>query len=83
LSLFESNISTARRRYRAFINKGINEGKRPELRGGGLIRSMGGWSAVKAMRKTNSLMKGDERILGDSDFVEKVLNKAQEITEET
>jgi chromosomal replication initiation ATPase DnaA len=39
---------------------------------------MGVWSVVKAMRRTNTLMKGDERILGDGDFVEKVLRQAQE-----
>ncbi len=30
--------------------EGIDQGRRPELVGGGLIRSLGGWSAVKAMR---------------------------------
>ena len=38
--------------------------------GGGLIRSVGGWSAVRALRKMGAYQKGDERILGDGDFVE-------------
>lgn len=33
--------------------------------------SAGGWSEVKALRKRAALMKGDERILGDGDFIEK------------
>jgi putative transposase len=43
-----------------------------------LIRSAGGWSAVKALRRSSSRIKGDERILGKGDFVEKVLEAAQE-----
>ena len=49
--------------------------------GGGLIRSAGGWSAVKALRKSDARMKGDERILGDGDFVETVLREARESLE--
>ena len=37
--------------YRNHVKKGIDQGRRPELVGGGLIRSMGGWSAIKAMRR--------------------------------
>jgi len=36
--------------YRKFIQKGVDQGRQPELVGGGLIRSMGGWSQVKPMR---------------------------------
>jgi hypothetical protein len=39
---------------------------------------MGGWAAVKALRRAATYMKGDERILGDGDFVNEVLAKAQE-----
>jgi len=79
--LFDNQLSTARRRYRAFVRKGIVEGKRDDLVGGGLIRSVGGWAAVKALRKAKVLQKGDERILGDSDFVERVLSEAKEAYE--
>jgi REP element-mobilizing transposase RayT len=81
LGLFGDKISPARRRYRAFVEKGIADGKRPELTGGGLIRSVGGWAAAKALRKANALQKGDERILGDGDFVEAVLSEANEAYE--
>ena len=36
---------------------------------------------MKALRKSGSRMKGDERILGDGDFVENVLKEAQESME--
>ena len=45
-------------------------GKRPDIVGAGLVRSMGRWAAVKALRKAKVYMKGDERILGDCDFAE-------------
>ena len=45
---------------------------------GGLIRSSGGWGVLKTMRQMKQHLKGDERILGDSDFVESVLQRAQE-----
>ena len=78
LKLFSKNVSLARRRYHEFVLKGVSQGKRPELVGGGLIRSIGGWQAFKALDKANAHLKSDERILGDSDFVEEVLKKAQE-----
>jgi len=74
LSLFGENPSEARRLYVKFVEKGIIEGKRPDLVGGGLIRSLGGWSAAKAFRKAKEHIKGDERILGDGNFVQDVLN---------
>ncbi len=46
-----------------------------DLSGGGLIRSYGGWEAVQFMRKEHESRIGDERILGDSDFVAAVLKK--------
>jgi REP-associated tyrosine transposase len=82
LGLFDNEISIARKRYREFVKKGIAVGKRRDLTGGGLIRSVGGWSAVKLLREAGALQKGDERILGDGDFVKKVLSKADEIFEQ-
>ena len=76
LSLFGKRVGAARRTYHAFIEKGVAQGKRPDLVGGGLLRSMGGWKAIKSLRNSQIHLKGDERILGDSDFVKSVL-KAQ------
>ncbi len=78
LKLFGNKISSARRTYRAFVSKGIAEGRRPDLTGGGLIRSLGGWQQVKALRRIGIRFKCDERILGDSEFVEQVLKEAED-----
>jgi putative transposase len=79
--MFDVQLSTARRRYRAFVQKGIADGKRDDLVGGGLIRSAGGWAAVKVLRRADDFKKGDERILGDGDFVQSVLSEAKETYE--
>jgi len=81
LKLFDGKRSTARRRYKIFVQKGIQEGKRPDLTGGGLIRSSGGWFVLKSLRRANIHFKSDERVLGDSDFVERVLKAADETLE--
>ena len=78
LKLFDRQLGNARRSYRTFVQKGILLGKREDLTGGGLIRSAGGWTAVKAMRKLDKSQKADERILGDGDFVEQALAQAHE-----
>ena len=78
LRLFGKTKVSARNRYRLFIERGIAEGRRNDLIGGGLIRSSGGWAKVVAMRKAKIFQKSDERILGDGDFVEQVLSTAQE-----
>jgi len=78
LTLFGDRVSTAQRGYRRFVEKGMDQGSRPDLIGGGLLRSSGGWQAVEDLRKAGIHQKSDERILGDSDFVEGVLAKAQE-----
>jgi REP element-mobilizing transposase RayT len=78
LSLFGQRRSDAKKAYRQFVEKGIEEGRRSELTGGGLVRSLGGWAALRALRNEPVRVKGDERILGDSDFVESVLKEANE-----
>ena len=58
---------------------GSGLGGRPGLVRGGLIRSLGGWSEVRKLRRTGQdRMKGDERILGDGNFVMDVLSEANE-----
>ncbi len=47
--------------------------------GGGLIRSLGGWDVIKKSGLKNiGRVKGDDRILGDSEFVLQVLKEADE-----
>jgi REP element-mobilizing transposase RayT len=78
LAYFGRKTVSARRRYRAFVSKGVELGQRPDLTGGGLVRSAGGWASVRALKKGGTKPKGDERILGDGAFVEKVLDENQE-----
>ena len=40
----------ARRQDRAFGAAGVRQGRRPELQGGGLKRSAGGWEGLRALR---------------------------------
>jgi len=73
LGLFGDKVFEARGNYREYVRKRIYLGRRPELVGAGLLRSSGGWGVLKAMSKARIHLKGDERILGDCDFVEEVL----------
>lgn len=78
LSYFGKDADEARRAYRAFVQEGLGQGRRPELVGGGLVRSHGGWAQVKAARKrSRDPLKSDERILGDGSFVEALLQRAE------
>jgi putative transposase len=61
--------------YLRFVEKGVDDGQRPDLTGGGLVRSNAGWREIK---KSQNLVKGDERILGDSSFVMNILAQAEE-----
>jgi hypothetical protein len=78
LRLFGARLRPARRAYEHFVVEGVDQGRRPELVGGGLIRSAGGWSNIKTLRGADVRVMGDERILGSGDFVQAVLQQAQE-----
>ena len=78
LGMFSRKVQPARKQYYDFVVKGIDMGRRPDLIGGGLIRSTGGWQAVKALGGKKIHLKGDERILGESDFVLEVLKEQNE-----
>jgi REP element-mobilizing transposase RayT len=77
LRWFGRSEGTAKAAYRAYVEAGVGEGRRPELVGGGLVRSAGGWSEVKAHRRAGLVQKGDERILGGSDFVLGVVQESE------
>jgi putative transposase len=82
LKLFGQSIKQARRAYESFVAKGVAQGRRPDLVGGGLLRSVGGWAELKEFRDIGVRIKGDERLLGSSDFVQRVLKQAGEQLEE-
>jgi len=81
LGLYGEKLTAARRAYRLFVERGVGQGRRQDLTGGGLLRSAGGWEGVKSLRQNKVYQKNDERILGDGDFVERVLASAEEVVE--
>ena len=78
---FGDTLKVARRRYRQFVKNGIAQGTRPDLQGGGLVRSAGGDKRGLLGRKKEERELGDARILGSGDFVGKVLAESNEIYE--
>jgi len=79
---FFGTAPEARKNYREFVERGVGQGKRPELVGGGLIRSMGGWFEVLALRRMGNKEASDQRILGDGDFVGQLLEEMDDIGRE-
>ena len=75
LGLFGKDIESGSHFYQKSIKKGIAEERRADLVGGGLVRSVGGWTALKSLRRSGFRQKADERILGDGDFVSGVLHQ--------
>jgi putative transposase len=67
----------ARAAYLAFMAAGVPQGRRPDLQGGGLLRSCGGWAAVAHLRRGRETYLSDERILGGSAFVAQIQQEAE------
>jgi len=80
LSQFGVRKKAARNAYHRFVAEGMAMGKRSEFTGGGLIRSKGGWSQVVSARRSGQKEESDERILGSGDFVNAILEEAEEKT---
>lgn len=68
----------ARGAYRKFVQDGIGLGHQPELTGGGLVRSLGGWSKVESAQRKGQKTEHDERILGSGEFVTALFKEAEE-----
>jgi REP element-mobilizing transposase RayT len=83
LAYFGKRRKRAVEKYEGFVEKGVALGRRPELVGGGLIRSLGGWSQVLSLRRTGSKVFSDERILGSSEFVQDIISEAEKRAKET
>ena len=81
LSMFGKGGSETSR-YMEYVKNGIDAGRRPELVGGGLIRSVGGWAEVLALRARGERQIFDQRVLGDGEFVEQVLSEMDEQSKE-
>ena len=76
LKWFGEKAGEAKRAYRQFVKNGIEQGHRSDLIGGGLIRSQGGWAAVKDMIRQGVREKSDERILGSGEFVQQLIEQS-------
>jgi hypothetical protein len=78
LRYFGESKREAKRGYASYVSEGVEQGRRPELVGGGLLRSVGGWKGLHEIRNSGERVRGDERILGGSEFVERVLRESEE-----
>ena len=79
LRYFGDTHRKASKQYYSYMEAGLGQGRRNELTGGGLIRSLGGWSEVRKVGvKGRGHIKSDERILGEPDFVADVISQAKE-----
>jgi putative transposase len=76
LGRFSKKEVTARQLYEQFVREGIKSGRRPELMGGGLIRSAGGLWAARG-RSPSDREAYDERVLGGGGFVDSVLKQVE------
>ena len=83
LAYFGKRRKPAIEKYEQFVEDGIKAGERPDLVGGGLIRSLGGWSQVLSLKRAGGKIFSDERILGSSDFVKNAIKYAEEKEKET
>lgn len=74
LNWFDSKKEQSLLKYKKFMQEGMKIGYRDELMGGGLRRSYGG---VNELIKEKRMMY-DDRVLGSSEYVEKVLDEYTE-----
>ena len=78
LGYFERSKKKAKKEYESFVKAGLVDGRKNELTGGGLIRSLGGWVEAKEKLRGSVHIMSDERILGDSDFVDSIIIQSEE-----
>jgi len=78
LRYFSQKESAALQAYQEYIMEQCSLGKQPQLTGGGLVRSVGGWSEVLSQKQRREKQFSDERILGSGAFVTEILDEAEE-----
>ncbi len=54
-------------------------GRQPTLIGGGLLRSLGSWAEILSLKRRGEKSAADQRILGDSDFVQVVISELDDL----
>jgi REP element-mobilizing transposase RayT/transposase-like protein len=77
LEQFHEKEGKAVRAYGRYMEEGKDQGQRPELVGGGLIGSLGGWSEVLPLGGSREMSKHDGRILGSGEFVTEMIREAE------
>jgi REP element-mobilizing transposase RayT len=77
LAWFGRGEAEALSAYRSYMAEGMAQGRRPELTGGGLVRSLGGWAEVRSTRARQASIQTDERVLGNGAFVVRLLEEAE------
>ena len=77
LAHFGATRQRSRASYWEFVAAGVPQGRRPDLQGGGLVRSAGGWGELIAQRRERDAVAGDARVLGSGEFVEQVWRETQ------
>lgn len=78
LSYFGTERLTGRAAYRQFIEDQSTFGHQPELTGGGLKRSEGGWAEIKSARPCHQGRNIEKLVLGDEDFVKKMVDQTDD-----
>jgi len=73
---FGAAFEPARSAYRAFVRAGRGVGSAIDLDGGGLRRSAGGWVHVRTLARGRERWAHDERVLGTSAFVHRVVDES-------
>jgi len=81
LKYFGDRVGQARMGYKKFMEDGLKQGSRPDLTGGGLTPNKGELGSRLNVQEKNFKDFHDPRILGNSNFVRKVLQNLQRFEE--
>lgn len=77
LHCFGSNVRNAQKRYLEFVREGVDQGRREDLVGGGLLRSLGRRPGQWGGLGRDEKIAFDDRILGEGDFVASILKEVE------
>ena len=75
LQHFGRTVGDARRAYRQFVREAVAQERRADLEGGGLRRGASGWERLAQVTRGRERWAFDERVLGSSEFVQRVLQR--------
>jgi len=64
LAQFGPEVGVAQEAYWRFVAEGLSQGRRPELVGGGMFRSLGGKEKIAELKRSKVRLRFDERVLG-------------------